>query len=145
MAVGLPPSLPALPRGATNVTDAKVAKGQKDAKAPAGVDPAKWAEADKVAKDFETMFMDLVVKGMRQTAKPEENSNANDVYTGMLDGEYAKAMTGAQDFGVREMILDWMRLNDPTFSAGAREGRGALEGTRAQALEAYKAQAKTTK
>lgn len=150
MATALPPLIPGLPRSRDDVaatTGSRGPTGAKDAKPPTGVDPAKWAEADAVAKDFETLFMDLVVKGMRQTAKAEEGSNANDIYTGMLDGEYARAMTGAQDFGVRDMILDWMKLNDPAFANGPREGRGAIEGTRAQALEAYKAQsaAKATK
>lgn len=72
-------------------------------------------EAEKAAQDFETLFVDMMVKSMRQTAKPEEVSNAQDVYQGMLDSEYSKAMTAANNFGIREKIIEWMEQSDPTL------------------------------
>jgi|GEM_PF-4090847 len=99
----------------------------------------KMREAEKVAADFETMFMDLIVKGMRKTAQPEESSNALDIYNGMLDDEYTKSMTAAQDFGVRNMLLDWMKTADPTLkNAGTEALRASTSGA---ALDAYRAQA----
>lgn len=78
----------------------------------------KAAEAEKVAQEFETMFMDLVMKGMRRTAMPEEASNALEIYQDMLDSEYSKTMTTGQDFGIRRMILDWMKTADPDLKQG---------------------------
>ena len=104
----------------------------------------KLQEAEKVASEFETMFMDLIVKGMRQTAQPEESSNALDIYNGMLDGEYTKSMTGAQDFGVRGMLLEWMKTADPTL-AGAGAELQKLKASQGAALEAYRAQAGVAK
>ena len=99
----------------------------------------KWSEAQNAAAEFETLFMDLIVKGMRQTAKPEDASNASEIYTGMLDSEYAKVMTGSQSFGVRDMILDWMKSADPTLAQAGKElHRAKAQG---QALEAYRVQA----
>jgi peptidoglycan hydrolase FlgJ len=101
-------------------TKADVKPGAK-AQAPEGVDAKKWQEAQAAATEFETLFMDLIVKGMRQTAKPEDASNASDIYTGMLDSEHAKSMTSAQSFGVREMILDWMKTSDPSLQGGQKQ------------------------
>lgn len=73
----------------------------------------KREDAEKVAQDFETMFIDLVVKSMRQTAQPEDTSNAEDVYQGMLDSEYSKSMTATQSFGIRTQVLNWLEQTDP--------------------------------
>ena len=69
----------------------------------------KLVDAEKVAKEFETLYVEMLVKSMRATAKPEDESNAQDIYTGMLDSEYAKVMSDRQSFGLREMILQWMK------------------------------------
>jgi peptidoglycan hydrolase FlgJ len=79
-------------------------------------DPALLA-AEGVAKDFETMYVDMMLKAMRQTAKPEEESNAQGIYQGMLDEEYSKSMSASHDFGIKSMLLDWMKTNDPKLSA----------------------------
>jgi Rod binding domain-containing protein len=73
----------------------------------------KREDAEKVAQDFETMFVDLMVKSMRQTAQPEDTSNAEDVYQGMLDSEYSKSMTATQSFGIRAQVLNWLEQTDP--------------------------------
>ena len=107
-------------------------------------------EASKVAAEFETLFMDLVVKGLRQTAKPEEESNAQDIFTGMLDQEYTKVMTGSREFGIKSLLLDWMKTVDPKLAvkgqltAGATEAQDALKVSRS-GLDAYKAMSTTFK
>lgn len=90
---------------------------QRDAKKLAN----KFAEAEKAAEDFETMFVDIMLKAMRQTAKPEEESNAQDIYQGMLDGEYSKAMSSAPGggLGIKQTVLDWMKNADPKLVGGA--------------------------
>lgn len=67
------------------------------------------AQAEKVAKDFETMFVDMMLKSMRQTARPDGETNAQSVYSSMLDTEYGKAMTDSTNFGIRDLILNWMQ------------------------------------
>ncbi len=81
------------------------------------------AEAKKAAQEFETMFAEIMLKSMRQTAMPEDASNALDIFQGMLDGEYAKAMTSNGDLGVQNMVLDWMKQVDPKLG-GALGGAG---------------------
>lgn len=109
---------------------------------------AKREEAEKVATEFETLFMDLVLKTMRESVKPEEESNAMGIYKGMLDSEYSKSMTEAQSFGIRDMIMDWMNSNDPVLAQNRLSGSNPVEVEKTEslhrgakeALEKYKLQ-----
>ena len=76
----------------------------------------KIKDAENVAKEFETIYLDMMLKSMRQTAKPEDESNAHDIFQGMLDGEYTKLMADSQSFGIRDIILNWMKENDPSLN-----------------------------
>jgi flagellar protein FlgJ len=101
---------------------------------------SKASEAQRVAVEFETLFLDIIMKGMRQTAKPEDQSNAQDIFTGMLDQEYAKNMTASRDFGVRGMILDWMKTADPGLGLGEAARNAAKLKAAGPALDAYRMQ-----
>jgi Rod binding domain-containing protein len=81
----------------------------------------KRSEAEKVAEEFETMFMDMMVKSMRKTSQPEDVSNAEDIYQGMLDSEYAKSMTATQSFGIKSQILQWLEQTDPLLKVNPSE------------------------
>lgn len=76
----------------------------------------KLAEAENVAKEFESIYLDMMIKTMRQTAKPEDESNAQNIFQGMLDGEYSKLMADSQSFGIRDLVLNWMKENDPRLN-----------------------------
>lgn len=76
----------------------------------------KIKDAENVAKEFETIYLDMMLKSMRQTAKAEDESNAHDIFQGMLDGEYTKLMADSQSFGIRDLILNWMKENDPSLN-----------------------------
>jgi Rod binding domain-containing protein len=114
-----------------------------NSKEPATQDVAvqkRFDEAAQVAKDFEGLFMDSIVKGMRKTIPTEESSNAMGIYNDMLDSERAKTMTQSQDFGIRRMILDWITQNDPTLAA--RTEKASLESLKSEAQKAYSLQSK---
>ena len=76
----------------------------------------KLKEAETVAKEFETIYLDMMLKSMRQTAKPENESNAHDIFQSMLDSEYSKIMAESQSFGIRDLILNWMKDNDASLN-----------------------------
>lgn len=106
----------------------------------------KYAEAEQAAQDFETMFVDMMLKAMRATAKPEEESNAHDIYQSMLDEEYAKNMSAnGGGVGIKNMVLDWMRNADPQLRS-LEKGNGAAGELKdqvrlsKQAIEQYKLQ-----
>jgi Rod binding domain-containing protein len=105
-----------------NLNPQRTAGTQAVAKAnvPTEAQLKKRQEAEKTAQEFETLFVDMMVKSMRKSAQPEDVSNAEDIYQGMLDSEYSKSMTGANNFGIREKILDWMEQTDPTLKIGPK-------------------------
>jgi Rod binding domain-containing protein len=75
----------------------------------------KLREAKDAAREFEQMFAEIMLKSMRSTATAEDESNAMDVYKGLLDTEYAKAMTDGGGLGIQDMVLNWMRDSDPSL------------------------------
>jgi peptidoglycan hydrolase FlgJ len=80
----------------------------------------KIKEAENVAKEFETIYLDMMLKSMRQTAKAEDESNAHNIFQSMLDGEYTKLMADSQSFGIRDLILNWMKENDPALNTNLK-------------------------
>ena len=78
---------------------------------PGSTPPKDMGKAREVAAEFETLFMDMVLKSMRSTVHGNDKSHALDTYQGMLDSEYSKVMGNHQGLGIQEMILDWMKQN----------------------------------
>ena len=139
---GMLPQLPLGPGGPIPVYPPAAPPDAASAKKAGGIKPAgtepdskiddaaqrRRAEAEQAATDFETMFTDLMLKSMRQTAQPEEASNAHEIYQGMLDQEYSKTMASRGDLGIRDMILQWMEQAEPSLV----EAKAAMDGYKAQ-------------
>jgi Rod binding domain-containing protein len=89
--------------------------------APTDAQLKKRQEAEKTAQEFETLFVDMMVKSMRKSAQAEDMSNAEDIYQGMLDSEYSKSMTTANNFGIRDKILEWMEQTDPSLKLDKKD------------------------
>lgn len=73
----------------------------------AGLRPRDVKEIKKAAEDFEAIFMELMLKSMRDTVPKEgvmSGGNAEEVYRGMLDSEYSKVMAEQQSTGLAETI-----------------------------------------
>ncbi len=61
----------------------------------------------KLATDFEAMFMEQMLKGMRSSVQKSgliDGGNAEEIYTSMLDSEYAKNMANQHNGGLSDMI-----------------------------------------
>lgn len=76
---------------------------------PAIKAPASQAEDDlrKAAKEFEAMFLNLVMKQMRETVPENDlfgDSSKTKVFQGMLDEEYSKLAGETKSYGLAEMI-----------------------------------------
>ncbi len=73
-------------------------------KRTAGKDPQTALRA--TAQQFETLFMNMLMKSMRDTLPKEGllSSSANDMYTGMLDQQLAQKMS-ARGTGIADMIV----------------------------------------
>lgn len=61
----------------------------------------------KAAKEFEAMFLNLVMKQMRETVPENDlfgDSSKTKVFQGMLDEEYSKMAGETKNYGLAEMI-----------------------------------------
>ena len=66
-------------------------------------------QAKGVAREFETMFLDMMLKSMRKAIPvSEEQQGALPLYQEMLDSEYAKNMSAHEDMGIQSMIYEWI-------------------------------------
>jgi Rod binding domain-containing protein len=65
------------------------------------------AKVKKLATDFEAMFMEQMLKGMRSSVQKSgliDGGNAEEIYTSMLDSEYAKSMASQRGTGLSDMV-----------------------------------------
>lgn len=61
----------------------------------------------EVAKEFESLFLDIVLRAMRKSIPKSEfidGGNAEEIYRSMLDSEYAKLMSKQGVTGLAESI-----------------------------------------
>jgi flagellar protein FlgJ len=89
------PSLPPISAEARDI-QAQLARLAKDKK-----------QLGKLAQEFESVFLELVMKNMRNTVQKSElidGGNGEDIFRDLLDGEYAKSMAGQGNSGVGESI-----------------------------------------
>ena len=76
----------------------------------AGRNESPRAQLMAVCKEFEQIFLRMLMKSMRSTVPKEglfPQSTAMEVYEGLLDGEYAKAAAESGGLGVGQMLYDY--------------------------------------
>jgi flagellar protein FlgJ len=106
-------------------TDAKKAPSHHE------VDP----DIQAAAQGFEAMFLDQMMKTMRQTVPKNEldlEDKATEVYRGMLDSEYSEKAAKAGGVGLADQIVAYLeaqRYPLPRGSADSQEARQRTAGT----------------
>lgn len=73
-------------------------------------DPSR-AEIKQVADEFESLFLNLVLKSMRNTVQKSgfvDGGNAEDIYRQMLDDEYSKMMATQRSTGIANQIESFL-------------------------------------
>lgn len=90
------------------------------------------AKIGKLANDFEAMFIEQMLKGMRssiQKSKLIDGGNAEDIYTSMLDSEYAKNMASQRSTGLADMIERQLltSMGVKSNASGIAQGKHALQ------------------
>jgi Rod binding domain-containing protein len=88
----------------------------------------------QAAEGMETMFLDYMMKVMRQTVPKNEmdmENPATEIYQGMLDSEYAEKAAHAGGVGLSDTIIAYMapdsynlKSNRPSESASPTEWSG---------------------
>ncbi len=114
----------------------------------APMDPARQrADLEKAAQEFEAVFLNTLLKAMRQTVPTNELFNgggATKFYRQMHDAEVAKSLaTGHAGMGIADMIVRQLSLNldnqpDPNEKAGPVQGPTAPEASVPRALARYR-------
>lgn len=106
---------PALPTSPGLTTDMSLAQADSArlAKAQAAGNKKQHdrAELRKVAEEFESLFLGIVLKSMRQTVQQSgllDGGNAEDIYRSMLDDEYAKMMAAQRHTGIADNIEEFL-------------------------------------
>ena len=77
----------------------------KGVKHPVGA--ARKAEIRKVAIEFQSIFVEMMLKSMRETAKQDKltgGGHGEEVYGSLLDREYAQAISRRGNLGLAEMV-----------------------------------------
>lgn len=116
---------------AANALSAQTSPGRR-------VVPVDRSKADpqirQAAEGMEAMFMDYMMKVMRQSVPKEEmdlESPATDVYRGMLDSEYAQKAVKAGGVGLTDQIIAYLesqRYNPRQAHAAPTAPRSASTG-----------------
>lgn len=98
------------------------------------------AEVKKVAEEFESLFLNIVLKAMRDTVPKDSlisGGNAEDIYRSMLDEEYARIMATQRHTGLADTIEAFLLK-----AAGKDDlAAGSDKLTKTQGIQAYQAQA----
>ena len=72
------------------------------------ISPEEREQVKKLAGDFESIFLNLVFKTMRDTVPEDggvlDSSNGEKIFRSMLDNEYAKNMAEQNSTGLGDMI-----------------------------------------
>lgn len=79
--------------------------------------------AKKVAREFESLFIGMMLKSMRETVGQDKMTNGGhgeDVYRSMLDQEYARAVTEHGGIGLTAMLE--RQLNKSELDAARNRG-----------------------
>lgn len=61
----------------------------------------------EVARQFETLFLDMILKSMR-SATPSDSvfdSEATQMFTGLLDHEYSRKLADKGGFGLADLLV----------------------------------------
>ena len=97
------------------------------------VQPRDAEQIKQSANDFESLFLNIVLKSMRDTVQKSgllDGGNAEDIYKSMLDDEYTKMMAAQRNTGLADEIERFL------LTAVADQKKDG----NAQGIKAYQAQ-----
>jgi flagellar protein FlgJ len=100
------------------------------------------AQIKALSSEFESLFLGLVLKAMRDTVPKNDivdGGNAEDIYKSMLDTEYTKVMAAQRNTGIGDNIEKFLLQasgNDEGAKLAAKDFAAKLQETKG--LKAYK-------
>jgi soluble lytic murein transglycosylase-like protein len=104
------------------------------------LEPSQKLKLEKAVREFESVFVGYVLKGMRNTIEKADNTNdgfGSDLLAGMFDMELAKHVSQSSNIGVARMLYKTMTGEElphrsplPAHSAIAHDAAQKREGVR---------------
>jgi len=88
---------------------------------------ARKAEIRKVAVEFQSLFVEMMLKSMRETVNKDTltgGGHGDEVYGSMLDREYATAISRRGNIGLAEMIEQQMLAQEFGNEKAIKGGHG---------------------
>jgi Rod binding domain-containing protein len=103
---------------------------------PASSDSPKSTKAEKAIKDFESLFMSMMIKEMRQTSSGEGlfPGDASDTYGGMFDMFLGKELAEGKGLGLETIFRSSKVMSD--LGNGMDQSRTLID--RKKAIEGYR-------
>ena len=73
----------------------------------------KLKELEKIANQFEAIFVNQILKQARQGKIAEGilNSNAEETFNSLIDQEYSKVLSNKSNFGIAEALVDQFKFH----------------------------------
>ena len=110
------------------------------AKLRADATPRDRDQIKQSAEEFESLFLNIVLKSMRDTVQKSgllDGGNAEEIYRGMLDDEYTKMMAAQRHTGLADEIERFLL----TAVANTKKdpGPAATTSEKTQGIKAYQA------
>lgn len=98
---------------------------------------------EKTAEQFEAMFVQMMMKSMREAVvKDEDNvSQAGDMYQDLMDRELSVQFAKRRTFGIADMLTKQLQNQAPVSTQALLEGRQAspvAHPLKPEAIKAYK-------
>jgi len=108
----------------SNISSALMAQFTQDG---VRLEPKEKQRLEKATEEFETLFMEQMLKSMRSTIKDEDGlikkGKGEELFSEMLDKEYAKmASQGDNGLGLKDVLMDHL-VKDSNPVAGATKKR----------------------
>ncbi len=95
--------------------------GKRSSSGKAGAGSCENPAASKVATEFESLFIGMMLKSMRSTVGKDSltgGGHGEEVYRSLLDQEYANAIATGSGLGLRKMIEEQLvsHTGDGTYN-----------------------------
>jgi Rod binding domain-containing protein len=97
------------------------------------------AEIKKAAEEFQSLFIEMMLKSMRDTVKQDSltgGGHGEEVYGSLLDREYAMAISRRGNIGLADMVERQMLMQQEGGTGGPSKVHGA-ETKASGNIEAY--------
>ena len=122
---------PALPNETIDTKPGNVTQKERSS-----ADSQKSAKVDKAIKDFEGLFLSMMIKEMRQTSSGDGlfSGDASDTYGGMFDMFLGNEMAKGKGIGLESLF----RSSTAISQLEERMGHGGSLITRDKAIEGYR-------